>query len=59
MTMREEKKVNSWKRGLPPGKYYDGMVDDFEIYYSPMGWKWHRRRLLDEPPQAPITEARS
>jgi len=33
-----------WKPGLPPGKYYEGMTDDFEVYFSPGGMKWHRRR---------------
>lgn len=40
--------ANEWKRGLPPGKYYEGMVDDFEVYFSPGGIKWHRRRSADE-----------
>lgn len=33
-----------WKRGYPPGKYYEGMLSDFEVYLSPIGWVWHRRR---------------
>lgn len=37
-----------WKRGLPPGKYYEGMFDDFEVYLSPVGLKWHRRRSQEE-----------
>ena len=35
--------MSEWKPGLPPGKYYEGMVDDFEVYFSPGGLKWHRR----------------
>lgn len=37
-----------WKRGLPPGKYYDGMFDDFEVTFTAMGGKWHRRRTPAE-----------
>lgn len=33
-----------WKRGLPPGAYYEGMTDDYEVYFSPGGVKWHRKR---------------
>jgi len=36
-----------WKRGLPPGKYYEGMVDDYEVAFAPME-KWHRKRTPDE-----------
>lgn len=32
-----------WKRGLPPGKLYPGMTDDFEVAFAPLA-KWHRRR---------------
>ena len=39
---------NDWKPGLPPGDYYDGMVDDYEVYFSPAGMKWHRRRTSEE-----------
>lgn len=42
--MPEDDRTEGWQRGLPPGKYYDGMVDDFEVYFSPGGVKWHRRR---------------
>jgi hypothetical protein len=45
---RESGRVaNPWKRGLPPGKYYDGMVDDFEVAFAPLA-KWHRRRSPEE-----------
>jgi hypothetical protein len=37
-----------WKRGLPPGKYYEGMFDDFEVSFTVMGQKWHRRRTAEE-----------
>lgn len=40
-----------WKRGLPPGKYYEGMIDDYEVYYAPIGVKWHRRRTPEEREQ--------
>lgn len=36
LTMTER---DGWKPGLPPGKYYEGMVDDFEVYFSPGGAK--------------------
>lgn len=42
---------SEWKRGMPPGKYYEGMTDDFEVYFSPGGVKWHRRRSADEREQ--------
>lgn len=32
-----------WKYGLPPGKLYPGMTDDFEVAFAPLA-KWHRRR---------------
>lgn len=32
-----------WKPGLPPGKFYPEMVNDYEVYFSPGGMKWHRR----------------
>jgi len=37
-----------WKKGLPPGEFYEGMVDDFEVSYTIGGLKWHRRRTDDE-----------
>lgn len=37
-----------WNPGLPPGKLYDGMVDDFEVYYSPGGVKWYRSRSPED-----------
>lgn len=40
--------MDGWKRGLPPGPYYEGMTEDFEVYFSPGGVKWHRRRTPDE-----------
>ena len=32
-----------WKPGLPPGKFYPEMANDYEVYFSPGGMKWHRR----------------
>ena len=29
---------------LPPGKYYKGMTEDFEVYFSPVGATRHRRK---------------
>lgn len=39
--------TNGWKRGLPPGPYYDGMVDDYEVAFAPLA-KWHRKRTPEE-----------
>lgn len=36
-------KPQRWKHGLPPGKLYPGMVDDYEVVFAPLA-KWHRRR---------------
>jgi hypothetical protein len=46
MTERAQNEVAQWKRGYPPGKYYEGMVDDFEVYFSPGGFVWHRRKQV-------------
>lgn len=40
--------AGQWKRGLPPGKLYEGMVDDFEVIFTVGGVKWHRRRSASE-----------
>lgn len=32
-----------WKRGFPPGPVYPGMENDYEVYFSPGGFVWHRR----------------
>lgn len=40
--------MSEWKRGLPPGELYDGMVDDYEVYFSPGGAKWHRERSAED-----------
>ena len=37
-----------WKRGLPRARWYDGMTDDYEVYFSPGGQKWHRRRTPED-----------
>lgn len=41
---------NDWLPGLPPGDYYPGMEDDFEVRYAPMA-VWHRRK---PPPNRPM-----
>lgn len=33
-----------WEKGLPPGPYYPGMEDEYEVYFTPGGWPWWRRR---------------
>ena len=43
MGMHAVQDDNPWKPGLPPGRYYKGMENDYEVYYSPIGKKWHRR----------------
>jgi uncharacterized protein YdaU (DUF1376 family) len=40
--------MKGWKRGLPPGQYYEGMVDDFEVAFTIGGPKWHRKRTEEE-----------
>jgi hypothetical protein len=40
-----------WKRGLPPGEYYEGMFDDFEVVFTIGGFKWHKRRTSEEREQ--------
>lgn len=40
--------MTGWKRGMPPGKYYEGMFDDFEVSFTIGGAKWHRRRTPEE-----------
>lgn len=40
--------MSDWKPGLPPGKLYDGMVDDYEVEFTFGGQKWHRRRTPEE-----------
>lgn len=37
-----------WNRGLPPGPVTQDMLDSYEVYFSPIGWKWHRLRTPDE-----------
>ena len=36
-----------WKPGFPPKKYYEGMVDDYEVAFAPLE-RWHRRRTTEE-----------
>lgn len=33
---------NPWKQGLPPGK---ADPDKYEVYFSPIGAKWYRKKL--------------
>lgn len=40
--------MDDWKRGLPPGKYYEGMTDDYEVQFTVGGLKWHRKRTPEE-----------
>lgn len=40
--------MEGFKRGLPPGKLYEGMVDDYEVVFTVGGLKWHRRRTEEE-----------
>lgn len=39
--------LSKWKPGYPPGKYYEGMLDDYEVYFSVGGVVWHRRKMDD------------
>ena len=39
--------TNEWKRGLPPGKYYEGMTLDYEVSFAPL-MTWHRKRTPEE-----------
>lgn len=41
---RDAASTMPWKRGLPPGDYYDGMTHDFEVHFTAGGRIWHRRR---------------
>jgi hypothetical protein len=34
----------AWLPGFPPGHYYDGMTDDFEVDFTAGGLIWHRRK---------------
>ncbi len=36
--------MNGWKPGYPPGPIYPGMVDDYEVYVTIIGFVWHRRK---------------
>lgn len=37
-----------WIPGYPPGDYYEGMENDFEVYFSPGGAVWHRPRTVQQ-----------
>ena len=47
-----------WKRGLPPGAFTPDMLWQFEVYFSPGGMKWYRRRSPEDAAamKARITE---
>ena len=47
LTPDSQEERAEWKPCLPPGEYYDGMVDDFEVYFSPGGQIWHRAKLKE------------
>lgn len=54
MTKNQEvKQPIRWKRGLPPGKYYEGMIRDYEVSFAPLE-KWHRKRTPEELAQYDI-----
>lgn len=36
-------RLAAWKIGFPPGEYYQGMTDDYEVCFTPGGLVWHRR----------------
>jgi len=37
---------DGWKRGLPKGKVTHEMLETYEVYYSPIGVVWHRKKPL-------------
>lgn len=38
----DREKNNSWKLGLPPLDYYEGMEKDYEVRFTPIA-VWHRK----------------
>lgn len=34
--------VDGWKRGRPPAGHYPGIAYDYDVYFSPAGFVWHR-----------------
>lgn len=48
--MTKPQEHNNWKPGLPRGKVTQKMLDEYEVYFSPMGQKWHRKK------EKPMTE---
>lgn len=44
MSAEQKHTAGPWVPGLPPGHYYPGMAADYEVYFSPAGAIWHRRR---------------
>jgi len=47
MRLPRESRMAEWKRGFPPGKYYEGMVDDYEVRFTPLT-HWYRKRTPEE-----------
>ena len=49
-----------WKPGLPPGKMTadnkQWFLDTYDVYFSPIGKKWHRKKrqeaITTSPPQS-------
>ena len=39
--------MSKWKRGLPPGKVSEKMLEEFEAYPTMMVWV-HRKRTQEE-----------
>lgn len=39
------RQIAEWTPGLPPGKYYPGMEDDYEVRFTPMGQIFHRKKV--------------
>lgn len=44
-TENSENQENPWKPGLPKGKLTQEMLDSYEVYFSPIGLKWHRKKV--------------
>jgi len=40
--------TSEWKPGLPKGKVTQKMLDTYEVYFSPGGMKWHRKKPKHE-----------
>lgn len=40
--------AEDWKQGLPAGKVTPAMLEAYEVYYSPMGFVWHRKKAPEK-----------